>query len=141
MRHAGFSLLELIVVLGLLATLLGAALPPALRWRDALAVRAARDEVVSALAWTRVAAVARGGARLVIEPSSGRVRTETAGAARIHVDLARRYGVSLEGERATIEIGYDALGIGRGANRTLILRRGAARASVIVSLYGRVRAW
>lgn len=141
MRHAGFSLVELLVVLVLLAILLGITAAPAARWRDTLAVRAARDEIVSALAWTRMAAVSRGGAGLVIDPAAARFHTMAAGEQGQVVDLDARYGVILDSGNELIEVRYDALGIGRAANRTLLLRRGNARAGVVVSLYGRVRAW
>jgi hypothetical protein len=34
---------------------------------------------------------------------------------------------------------YDALGIGRLANATIVVRRGAAQSTFVVSAYGRVR--
>ena len=63
----GFTLLELLVVLGLTAALLALAFPGAARWRDAAATRAARDELASALARTRVAEGA--------SPTSSRTRS------------------------------------------------------------------
>ena len=142
MTRRGYTIAELLVVLALLALLLAMAGPQAVRWRDAFAVRAARDDLAAALAWTRVAAVSGAGARLVVEPDPARFRTlTTLGDLGPAADLGDRYGVEFETPAAPTEIAYDALGIGRLASRTLILRRGAARAGVVISAYGRVRPW
>lgn len=142
MSRAGTTFLELLVVLGLLAFLLGMAAPVAARWRDGVAVRAARDDVASALAWTRIAAVSGQGATLVLHSDSGLLRVHTAtGAIGPSSDLGRAYGVRIQPAEATIEIHYDQLGIGRLANRTITFRRGVARAGITISAYGRVRAW
>jgi prepilin-type N-terminal cleavage/methylation domain-containing protein len=138
----GYTLVELVVVMALLGVLLAIALPPTLRWRDAAAVRSARDELAAALAWTRVAAASHGGATLVLEPGTGRFWTRTGGRDGEAVDLAGRYGVRVDpGTEATVAFHYDALGIGRLTNRTVRIRRGAAEGGVTVSAYGRYRRW
>ena len=139
----GFTLLELLVVLGLTAVLLALAFPGAARWRDAAATRAARDELASALARTRVAAVAHGGASLWVDPGAAAFWTSTAaGLVETPVDLGERYGVSVDpGAAAAVEIRFDGLGLGRLSNRTVVVRRGGAERGVTVSAYGRVRRW
>jgi prepilin-type N-terminal cleavage/methylation domain-containing protein len=143
MRHPGYTLLETLAALALLGVVLGIALPPAARWRDHAAVRAARDEIAAELAGARMAAVAHGGARLVVDPATGLVWvTTSAGHVEEVVDLANRYGVRLlAGAGGPVPIPYDALGIGRLASRTIEVRRGRASAGLTVSAYGRVRRW
>lgn len=139
--HAGTSFLELTVVLALVGLLLGIAAPSTLRWRDRVAVRAARDDLAAGLAAARATAAAAGGAALVLETGSARFWIAAGGVAGPVTDLAERYRVRVEGGSGTIEVRYDALGIGRLANRTLRLRRGAAEAGLTISAYGRVRRW
>lgn len=142
MRNVGHSLIELLVVLGVLGILSGLAMPPAARARDRVAVRAARDELAAALALTRLTAATSGGAHLLVDPATGRVSITTARAEHPTLDLTRSHGVSLEvGGGGPVEIRYDALGIGRFANRTIAVRRGAAVAGLTISAYGRFRRW
>lgn len=144
MRHRrGYTLTELVLVLAVLAVLLAIALPPVGRWRDRAAVRAARDELAGAVAWTRMAAATRGGAALAVDPATGRVWTRARdGADSAPVDLPGRYGVQVEtGTEGVVLLQYDALGIGRATSRTFTLRRGGAVAGVTVSAYGRHRRW
>ena len=142
MRH-GYTLVELIVVMAILAMLLGIVLPATARWRHAAAVRAARDELAAGLAWTRIAAASHGGASLVLDPPTGRFWTRTAdGRDSELVDLKARYGVRVDsGSEDPVVFPYDALGIGRLANRTVYVRRGDATAGLTVSSYGRYRRW
>lgn len=144
MRHRrGYTLTELALVLAVLGILLAIVLPPAGRWRDRAAVRAARDELAGAVAWTRMAAATRGGAALAVDPATGRVWTRGRdGTDSPPVDLSARYAVRVEtGTDGVVLLQYDALGIGRAASRTFTFRRGAAVAGVTVSAYGRYRRW
>lgn len=142
-RRDGYTLLELLIALSLLGILLTMALPPVGRWRDQVAVRAARDDLAGAIAWTRMAAAARGGAALVVDPVTGRVWTRTAEGEDFPViDLQDRYDVELEtGAASLLILHYDAFGIGRTASRTFTLRRGVVTGGVTVSAYGRYRKW
>lgn len=140
----GYTLIELVVALGVLGILLGIAAPPALRWRDAASVRSARDEIAAGLARARIAAVAHGGASLWIDAASGRFWIAAANGADViaTVDLADRYGIRVEsGSAGAVEVRFDALGIGRLANRTLRVRRRGATAGLTISAYGRYRRW
>ena len=139
----GHTLLELVLVLALLGILTGMAMPGMARWRDGMAVRSAREEVAAALAWTRLAATAHGGATLHLDPATTTLWTSyDDGGATPPVDLAGLYGVRLDvGSDAEVTLRYDQLGIGRVANRTVRLRRGRAVAGVTVSAYGRFRRW
>ncbi|HUG41475.1 MAG TPA: hypothetical protein VMM12_13390 [Longimicrobiales bacterium] len=139
--RTGTSFLELIVVLALLGVLLGLTAPATLRWRDGLAVRAARDDLAAAFALARASAAASGGAVLVLDSGAAVFWVAAGGSEGRATDLAALYGVRIDGSGARIEFAYDALGIGRLASRTLRLRRGDAEAGLTVSAYGRVRRW
>lgn len=143
MRHPGTTLIELVVVLAVLAALLGVAVPASARWRDAAAVRAARDELAAGLARTRATAVSRGGAALILDPLVGRFWTVAdRGRTPEAVGLGDRYGVRVDpGGDDLVVFRYDGLGIGRLASRTVRIRRGGAEAGLTVSAYGRARRW
>jgi prepilin-type N-terminal cleavage/methylation domain-containing protein len=140
----GHTLIELLTVTTILAVMVGLALPPAGRWRDAAAVRAARDDVAGRLAWTRVAASYHGGAVLVLDVPGARYRVELPdGTSAYQADLRQLYGVSMEsaGVKDTLLLRYDGLGIGRTTGGTLRFRRGGATAGLTVTPYGRYRRW
>lgn len=144
--HAGFTLLELVIVLAVLGVLVALALPPLRRGLDAFAVRSARDVIVASIARARVAAVAHGGARLVVDPRAAEIRIERSDGRPIvpPTDLARRYGVRFAAAGAevdSIEVRFDALGIGRSLGASVGIRRGAAEAGLTIAAYGRVRKW
>jgi prepilin-type N-terminal cleavage/methylation domain-containing protein len=142
MRH-GHTLLELVTVLAILAILAGSAAPTAARWRDAAAVTAARDEVVTRLAWTRMAAASHGGARLVLDVAGGVYRVELAdGRVAHHADLHARHRVTvLAGTADSLDLRFDGLGIGRMTGRTIQFQRGRVVAGLTISPYGRFRRW
>lgn len=139
----GTTVIELMVALLLLGVLLALSLPSMARWRDAVAARAARDELAAGLAWTRLSAVSHGGSTLVVDAASGTFWTMTpAGAARKPVSLTDRYAVRLDvGSGGRVSLEYDALGVGRHASRTIRFRRGRAEAGLVISGYGRFRRW
>ena len=142
----GYTLIELVVVLALLAIAIGLAYPGARAASDAWAVRAARDAAASVLAGTRAAALAHRGAELLVVPARGTLLTRT-GERAVPVprlELARDWGVAVSSPGFTgdtIAIRYDAIGLGRIANRTLRFERGRAVAGLTVAAYGRVRRW
>ncbi|HEX6589358.1 MAG TPA: prepilin-type N-terminal cleavage/methylation domain-containing protein [Longimicrobiales bacterium] len=144
--HRGYTLIELLVVLALLALAIGLAYPSARAASDAWAVRAARDGVAAVLAGARASALTRRGAEVLLVPDQGVVllRAGTAPVsprALLHLDEWRVALTSPGFTGDTIVIRYDAIGIGRLANRTLRFERGRAVAGLTVSAYGRVRAW
>lgn len=136
----GFTLLELVVAVSLAAFVLGAALPAARRSVDRMAVVGAREALVGMVVRARSEAVGRGGAVVVLDASTATVRVESAAGVVDAVDLAAGFGVELDlgGGRTEAWLGFDGLGIGRIASRTVQLRRGDAATGVVVSSYGRV---
>lgn len=146
-RRPGTTLLELLVALTLLGVLLGLGVPALGHRLDRLAVRGARNALAAGVARARSAAIARGGARLVISPPRATFWVAAGTGAEVDTvagpfDLAERYGVALEaGGRRRVALRFDALGIGRIASATIGVVRDGAEAGITVSSYGRVRRW
>lgn len=129
--------------MAILAGLLGVTLPAAFRWRDAAAVRAARDELAGGLATTRAVAASHQGASLILDPAAGTfwIRARDGWESR-PVHFRDRYRVEVDpGSTGPVLFHYDGLGIGRLTSRTIRLRRGRAEAGITVSAYGRYRQW
>lgn len=143
-RRSGFSLVEMLTALVLAGVLLGLGAPPVRRALAWARVRSARDLVASQLARARSVAVMRGGADLVLDVRRGRawieaVDTSTPASAVADAEGVRISADGLAGD--TVRIGYDGMGIGRLASRTLRFRAGAVEARMTISSYGRVRTW
>ena len=52
--------------------------------------------------------------------------------------LAEEFGVTVDlGAGGEAELVFDALGLGRRASRTVVLRRGEAESRVVIAAYGR----
>jgi hypothetical protein len=145
LRRTGQTLIELIYSLLILSVLAGIATRSLTRARDELAVRIAASALSAELSRGRTLAVLHGGSRVLIDVRGSRLRV-----ARLNhealvpwVDIGAAHGVQLSvGSREeTVILSYDARGLGRLANASFELRRGDARAGVVVSAYGRVRQW
>lgn len=148
----GYTLLEMVTLLALLAAAGVPALGGARRLMDRLAVEGAREEVAGLLARARSEGILRGGAvvRIVEDPARALLTVPSDGedgapgpALRILVrrDLASEYGVALEtgGAGGRVELRFDELGLGSMTSRTLRFRRDRSEVRLIVSSYGRVR--
>lgn len=143
--HHGFTLVELAIALVVLGILIGAAAVRFARMLDRYAVRAARDALAAGIAHARAAAIASGGAELVVDLRAARydIRVGEAPSA-VPVDLRAQYGVTLatDGQSAdSVVLRFDALGVGRMTSRTFRVHRGRAEAGLTVAAYGRVRRW
>lgn len=138
--NRGFTLVELVTVLALLAVGASAVAPTARRLAHLSAVVTAREEIVRELARGRAAAVAAGGSVVTLHARPARVRVVIAGGTMREVPLvASGVAVRLTGGRDSLVFRYDRLGVGRFASASITLRRGDARAGLVVSSYGRVR--
>jgi len=106
-------------------------------------VEGARNEVAALLVRARRTAILEGGAVVVVtrDPPRAHLRTLGGETRAATPDLEAAYGTTLEhgGRRNGVVLRWDALGLGRMASRTLLFRRGEARAELVVSAYGRVR--
>ncbi|MDX1494330.1 MAG: prepilin-type N-terminal cleavage/methylation domain-containing protein [Longimicrobiales bacterium] len=139
-KNRGFTLVELVVILALLAVGASAVAPTARRLADRSAVVAAREEIVRALARGRAEAVASGGSVVTVHAQPPRIRVLTSGWTMREVPLQYPgLRVRLTGGRDSITFRYDRLGVGRFASGSVRLDRGEARAGLVVSSYGRIR--
>jgi prepilin-type N-terminal cleavage/methylation domain-containing protein len=138
MRH-GITLMELTVVLVIVGVLCAIGVPGLLRFLDRTRVRHATNEIVTMLALARTTAVAREAHIATLFDASRSSVTVTAGADTIvDRELGAVYGVTVRSNRDSTVYGPAGLGYG-AANQTVIVRRGSAVDSVIVSRLGRVR--
>lgn len=139
---SGYTLVELASVLVLLAVAASAFAPAARRVADRAAVVSGREEVVRALTRARAAAVSRGGSSVTVIARPPAVRiSERSVPVRVVPIGGDRLTVRLTGSRDSTTFVFDALGIGRFANGTVVLQRGDAETGLTVSSYGRVRRW
>lgn len=135
----GTTVAELIVVLTVVGVLVVIALTRTGAARDRVSVRAAATETVATLALAR---------RWSLSRASRTAVTFDTGAATLIVrsftdTIARRslrssHGVSLSASRDSMAYAPNGLGYG-ASNLTLVVRRGAAAETVVVSRLGRVR--
>jgi prepilin-type N-terminal cleavage/methylation domain-containing protein len=136
----GYTLIELLFVL-LLAGLTAAAITPqARRYRDRASVVAAREAMVGLFAEARVGAVERGQGAVRISSNPGRAACVVGDSTVRALALASEFGVDLRlgGSDDSVEVRYDALGLGRVASQTVVFTRGDASAQLVVSSFGRV---
>ena len=140
MRH-GFTLLELTVVLTLLALAASLSFPIGQRARERLSVIGAREDLVALITRARAEALRRGGSTLTVVRSPAEIRIESGGELlhRVDVESTWRTQLVLSGGRPSVELRFDASGLGTMAARSITLTRGSAVVRLIVSAYGRVR--
>jgi prepilin-type N-terminal cleavage/methylation domain-containing protein len=136
----GFTVLELIVVLSLVGVVSAAGWGAARRWVDRFAVVGAREAVVGFVTRARLRAVQSGGASVVLYEAPSRMVLVAGGIRTDSLDTQATFGVRLElsGSGSSATVAFDALGIGRLANRRVTLTRGRETAAVVISSYGRI---
>jgi prepilin-type N-terminal cleavage/methylation domain-containing protein len=137
----GYTLIELLTVLTLLAVGASSLAPTARRVVDLAAVTTAREEVIAAFTEARGRAMAAGGSSVTIltEPPGLRIHEHGILRRSVVLDSDGSLEVGLSGGRDSTEIRFDALGLGRFASETIVLERGDASVALIVSSYGRIR--
>ena len=140
MRH-GFTLLELTGVQTLLALAASLSFPVSRSVRERLSVIGAREELVGLIKRARAEALRGGGSTLIVVRNPAEVRIEARGELlhRVDVGATWRTELVLSGGRSTVELRFDASGLGRMAASSVTLTRGSAVARLIISAYGRVR--
>jgi type II secretory pathway pseudopilin PulG len=144
-QRAGLTLADLIITLSILGIVLGMAAPRVAALRAHGAVRSARDAAAAAVERARSLAVARGTARVTVDPSAGTIVIESPIGLAVDpvLRLGEAYGVSVGvgGTGVPVSLDFNAIGLGVVASRTITLSRGPAQAGLSVSSYGRVRRW
>ncbi len=140
MRH-GFTILELAAVLALLAVAASLSFPVGWRVRERLSVIGAREELVGLITQARGEALRHGGSSLIVVRHPAEIRVEAGGEILRRVDIGAtwRTELVLSGGRPSVELRFDASGLGRMAARSVTFTRGSAVARLIISAYGRVR--
>jgi hypothetical protein len=125
-------------VIALLTVAGGTFLPAALRTADRAAVVGAREALAGMVARARSDAMVHGGARLRARAADAVVWIEANDSTLAARRLGEEFGVVLDLGVGDAELPFDALGIGRRASRTFVLRRRDAEARLVVAAYGRV---
>jgi Tfp pilus assembly protein FimT len=132
-----FELLTVLLILGMGSSLF---IGQARAMTDALAVRAAREEVVSLFHRGRTEARLHGEARVLIREGEGVLLRSWDGRTIARADpSARGVELRIRGERSEAEVRFGPLGLAGFAAATLEFRRGGGEAELVVSGYGRVR--
>ncbi|MCH7934228.1 MAG: prepilin-type N-terminal cleavage/methylation domain-containing protein [Gemmatimonadetes bacterium] len=137
----GFTLLELTGVLTLLALAASLSFPMGRSVRDRLAVTGAREELVGLITRARAEALRRGSSSLIVVQNPTEIRIEASGELLHRVDIGAIWKIELvlSGGRPTVELRFDASGLGRMAASSVTLTRGKAVARLVISAYGRIR--
>lgn len=136
----GYTLLEMVLVLSLVAVAVGMAAPMLRRYRDDIAVAGAREATAGLVRTARWVAVEEGRAVLRFNPATERVTLLATGNVVDVVDLEARWGVDLAvAGNAPLEVGFGPLGIAVVASRSLRFQRGQSRAELVISASGRMR--
>lgn len=141
MRHHGFTLLETICTVTILAIILATLAPRTTTLMDGIAVRSATGDAASMLALARQIAVARATrTTLNIDTTTATITITAATTTDTirHRDAASLFHVSLHSTRPSVI--YTPLGIALGgSNLTLVATRGHAADTLTISRLGRVR--
>ena len=137
--RAGYSLLELVIVVTITGLVMAIAIPRGRRLLDRLAVRSAAGDALATLGYARSIALS-GGARVsvFVDSATGTIRARQGALVLLSRGIAEAHGVRIAATRDSMV--YDPRGLGRGAaNLSLVILRGAARETVFVLRLGRVR--
>ena len=138
-KRAGFTIIEIVIVVAISAILTTITIPRAGRFIDGIEVRGAATEAASMFSLARHYAIAHGTqATLDIDPAARTLSIKSSGQSITTRDLSTAHGVSINANRTSIT--YSPIGVGYGAaNFSMILSRGRAADTVVVSRLGRVR--
>jgi prepilin-type N-terminal cleavage/methylation domain-containing protein len=135
----GLTLLEIAVVIAIIALITAIATPALLRRLDRTKVRHATADIIMALGVARSTAVAREApVAVTFDSLRSAVTVTVAGDTILDRMLGAVYGVDLRSNRDSLAYGPTGLGHG-AANQSVVVARGAARDTVVISRLGRVR--
>lgn len=139
LTRAGFTLLEIIIVAAVVGVLVGFAMAPAGRAVDRASVRAASDEVMTALAVARQLAIMRSSyVTATLDTVAGTITVESDGDTSHRRPIESLHAVTLSATRSTIRFAPNGLGYGV-SNLRVIARRRSAADTIYVSRAGRAR--
>ncbi len=138
----GYTLLELVFVLTIVAAGFTVVAPSYQRTRTRLIVRSARESLVGLITRAQAVAVVHGGATVTLSVDPAVAWLEAGGEVGDTLSLtALGVVMELSGGRSRARLRFNSLGIGELAGQTVGLSLGSARAGLIVSAYGRIRRW
>lgn len=135
----GATLPELILALTIIGMVGTIAIPRAVGLRDRMSVRAAALETISTFALARRWAISRSSRTAITFDTAGAALTVRSFSDTIaRRRLASSHGVTLSVSRDSMAYAPNGLGYG-ASNLTVLLRRGSAAETIVVSRLGRVR--
>jgi prepilin-type N-terminal cleavage/methylation domain-containing protein len=136
--RAGFTVIEMLLVVAVTATLAGIAMPAMVGMHDRMTVRLAAADAARALADARTVALSAA-RRTAVRIDAGRnTLTVVSGPDTIRTLRLAEYGVQLRTTRDSIAFGPTGIGWG-AATATLTFTRGRASTALAVSRIGRIR--
>jgi type II secretory pathway pseudopilin PulG len=137
----GFTILELTGVLVLLALATTLSFPVGQRVQERLSVIGAREELVGLITRARAEALRHGGSNLIVVSNPAEIRIEAGGELLHRACIGATWSTELvlSGGRPSVELRFDASGLGSMSGRSVTLTRGSAVARLIISAYGRIR--
>jgi Tfp pilus assembly protein FimT len=138
-RPAGATLIETVIVLGLIGLVASITIPPAARLLDSIHLRSATSELVSLFATARnVAILYSTHATVKVDEQTGvavlYTPRDTLHVRRLHAT----YGVTLDVTRDSVSYGPTGMGYG-AANTRIIVKVGTLADTITTSRLGRVR--
>ena len=138
--RAGYSIIEIAIVLAILAALAPPLLTSAVRLRTSFYLTRSQEEAARLLAEARWAAIAEGGATLVLTAIPPRGIVVSAAGDTVAAAVLGDGGVALQLSRGrpTARIRYGPLGLGLVSSQTIRFTLAGEERSLVVSSLGRV---
>jgi len=137
--HRGTTLPEMIIVLTVIAILATVAIGQTATLRDRMSVRSAATEAVSTFAVARRWSLSRAArTAITIDTAAATLLVSSYTDTIARRRLGAAHGVTISATRDSMAYAPNGLGYG-ASNLSLVLRRGAAAETIVVSRLGRVR--